>query len=343
MKTNNTDKLFDRWIKNPNDQFTFDELNELLQYIDTVSDSKHVEDFLAKNWEKTGEINEAPEFKLEENFAGIKQTIRRKEQEDDRKVVEFKMRKAFNFIAKVAAILILPMGLMILLDNDFTGKGDNFISNVEYYSPPASRTHIYLADSTEVWLNSNSKLEVMHGYGKVERSVKLTGEAYFSVTKNKSVPFNIYAQGVGIKVLGTEFNVSAYEDQDSVETVLLKGSISLRYSDYPGDQGIKMIPNQRINYYKLADSVRSDIVDSEAFSSWKDGILVFNNSSMGEVKRKLERWFNVDIIIVDESLLNYRITGTLKDRSLNQIMEFISYTSPLEYRQEGDKIYMRKI
>ena len=342
MRTKNTDKLFDRWIKNPGDHYSFDELNELLHYIDNDSDSKHVVDFLDKNWEKAGEINETQEFKLEENFAGIKQTLRLKEFEDDRKVFRFKAQKAFNFIAKVAAILILPMALMILVEDDFSNNPDNFISNVEYFAPPASRTRIFLPDSTEVWLNSNSKLEVMHGFGKVERSVKLTGEAYFSVTKNKNLPFNVYAQGVNIKVHGTEFNISAYEDQDSVETVLLNGSISLKYSEYPGDMGIKMVPNQRINYYKHADSVRSDFVDTDAFSSWKDGIIIFNDSPMEEVRRKLERWFNVSIIIEDESLLNYRITGILKERTLDQIMRFISMTSPVDYTQESDKIFMKK-
>lgn len=346
MRTNNTDKLFDRWIKNPGDHFTFDELNELLHYIDkdsdNNSDSKHIEDFLAKNWEKAEETNEAPEFKFEENFAGIKQTLRLKEIEDDRKVFRFKAQKAFNFIAKVAAILILPMALMILVENDFSKNPDSFISNVEYFAPPATRTRIFLPDSTEVWLNSNSKLEVMHGFGKVGRSVKLTGEAYFSVSKDKDLPFNVYAQGVNVKVHGTEFNISAYEDQDSVETVLLNGSISLKHSDYPGDQGIKMVPGQRINYYKQADSVRSDFVDAQAFGSWKDGIIIFNDSPMEEVQKKLERWFNVSIIIEDESLMNYRIKGVLENRTLDQIMRFISLTSPVDYKQEGDKVYMKK-
>ena len=245
-------------------------------------------------------------------------------------------------MSKVAAILILPMVLMILLDNGFSKKVDNFISNVEYFSPPASRTHIFLPDSSEVWLNSNSKLEVMHGYGSGERGVKLTGEAYFSVKKDQKVPFNVYAQGISVKVHGTKFNISAYEDQDSVETVLMSGSISLKYTQYPGDQGILMVPNQRVNYYKQTDSVRSDFVDSQAYCSWKDGIIVFYDSPMEEVTKKLERWFNVKIIIEDESLLNYRITGTLKERTLDQIMKFISFTSPIDYRQERDNIYMKK-
>lgn len=346
MRKNNTDKLFDRWIKNPGDHFTFDELNELLHYIDkdsvNNSDSKHIEDFLAKNWEKAEETNEAPEFKLEENFAGIMQTIKQEEFAAERRDFRSKVHKGFNFIAKVAAILILPVTIMILMDDGFAGKSDSFVWNVEYFSQPASRTRIFLPDSTEVWLNSNSKLEVMHGFGKVERSVKLTGEAYFSVTKNNNLPFNVYAQGVNIKVHGTEFNISAYEDQDSVETVLLNGSISLKHSDYPGDQGIKMVPGQRINYYKQADSVRSDFVDAQAFGSWKDGIIIFNDSPMEEVQKKLERWFNVSIIIEDESLMNYRITGVLENRTLDQIMRFISLTSPVDYKQEGDKVYMKK-
>ena len=182
----------------------------------------------------------------------------------------------------------------------------------------------------------------MHGYGKGERGIKLTGEAYFSVKKDKKTPFNVYAQGINVRVHGTKFNISAYEDQDSVETVLLSGSISLKYTQYPGDQGILMVPDQRINYYKQADSVRSDVVDSQAYCSWKDGILFFYDSPMAEVTKKLERWFNVNIIIKDEMLLNYRITGTLKDRSLDQIMKFISLTSPIDYIQEGDNIYMTK-
>lgn len=342
MKTKNTDKLFDRWINNPNDQFSFDELNELLQNIDKDSESKHIDDFFAENWEKAGQEKEGNEFNQDCNYQAISQFIRQKEQREERKIIEFKVRNAFTFISKVAAILILPMVLMILLDNGFSNKTDNFISNVEYFSPPASRTHIFLPDSSEVWLNSNSKLEVMHGYGKGERGIKLTGEAYFSVKKDQKTPFNVYAQGINVRVHGTKFNISAYEDQDSVETVLLSGSISLKYTQYEGDQGILMVPDQRINYYKQADSVRSDFVDSQAYCSWKDGILVFYDSPMEEVTKKLERWFNVNIIIEDEMLLNYRITGTLKDRSLDQIMKFISLTSPIDYIQEGDNIYMKK-
>lgn len=101
-----------------------------------------------------------------------------------------------------------------------------------------------------------------------------------------------------------------------------------------------MVPDQRINYYKQADLVRSDFVDSQAYCSWKDGILVFYDSPMEEVTKKLERWFNVNIVIKDEMLLNYRITGTLKRQESGPDNEI--YPHSIDYIQEGDNIYMKK-
>lgn len=253
-------------------------------------------------------------------------------------------RRTLIIFERVAAVLFVPLAVcfalylanqsiirrspaaenMLIIDTlDLT----NTQSQV-FYSPAGTRSKIVLKDSTVVWLNSSSRLTVNENFGRQERRVSLSGQGYFDVTTNKVVPFIVdLGNDITMKVTGTTFSVKAYDDED-IETVLIKGSVELDN----GRKVYRMHPSERVVVDRANDDlVPQEVDDDESYKSWKDGIIVFRSSSMTDVVKTLERWYNVDIMIKDSELMSYRFTARLDNCSLEQVFKYISLSSPVKY------------
>jgi ferric-dicitrate binding protein FerR (iron transport regulator) len=175
-------------------------------------------------------------------------------------------------------------------------------------------------------LNSGSTLTYSTPFLEA-REVTLTGEAWFEVEPNTKLPFEVSSGEMKLTVIGTTFNVSAYPEDNYVEVVLEKGSLLVNCGFY--DEGIVMHPSERLVY---KDGVVSrSIEETEKYSSWTKGKLVFRSDSMVEVARRIERWYNVKLELMDSELERYSFRATFEDDPLEEVLKYLSMTSPIRY------------
>ena len=223
--------------------------------------------------------------------------------------------------------------------------------------PLGSMSKVELPDGSLVTLNAGSKLHYNTTYGKDSREVWLEGEGYFKVVKNADIPFVVRAKEVTIKALGTEFNVKAYPEEKMVQTTLVNGLVSIQQEKASSDtQELMMKPKQTVTIYdegtrtieeelelvkekvviKNAEARKPKIelkneVKTELYTSWKDSRWVIESESIEEVAMKLQRRYDVQIIIANNELKQYPFTGILADETLEQVLEIMKSVVPIKY------------
>jgi len=166
---------------------------------------------------------------------------------------------------------------------------------------------------------------------------KLNGEGYFHVAKNRNLPFVVNAGGIEIKVLGTKFNVSAYEKDDMFKTTLSQGSVSIKTTE----EEVVLIPGQQALVKKGSNQILVDKVDPEVTFIWQKEKLQFRNASLEEVIRKLESWYHVSFTVDDHLLQAERFTMTIKNESLTQVLERMKITTELDYKINGNQVEIK--
>lgn len=227
-------------------------------------------------------------------------------------------------IMAVAAAFML--GLLIPSVFYFT-KDDsrqNAVQVQEVSVPYGARTSFKLPDGSTAWLNSGSTLTFPAQY-EGERTVSLDGEAYFEVLKN-GTPFMVSTVYGRIEVLGTSFNVRAYNGGE-FESTLAEGSVKV---NGPDNQSLTLIPGQQA-YLNERGELGIRQVDPEISASWKEGRLIFYREPFAKMAERLERWYNVTIEVNDEEMKDLWFTGTIEMETLSEVMDLISRTMPVQY------------
>ncbi len=192
--------------------------------------------------------------------------------------------------------------------------------------PYGKRSDITLADGTHIWLNSGSQLSYPSEFKSDSREVFLSGEAFFDVQSNPDKPFYVVTQNIRIKVLGTRFNVSSYNEDNTTQTVLVEGKV-VAGTNKLFAKTIDLVPGERMIYDKSNENLSKDRVDVRLFASWVSGYLIFENEPITEVYKKLERYYNQQIAI-EGSLEQITFSGKLdlKD-NIKDVLENMSFAS----------------
>jgi len=195
-----------------------------------------------------------------------------------------------------------------------------------------------LPDGTKVWLNAQSTVRYPETFaGLAEREVWLEGEAYFDVTEDKQHPFIVHAPEVNIRVLGTAFNVKSYAGDATVETTLVRGKVALE-TDGAGGKKIELKPNQQAVFSHTSKDLALAEVETDRFTSWMNGSLVFEDSPVQDVIKALERWYGVTIHLQQESNLQCRLTARIDKESLTETLDLLSSTAGITYTITGTRI-----
>ena len=238
-----------------------------------------------------------------------------------------------NYLTRIATILFIPVLVSSLLFYFQNNSFRNIKSYSEIHSPYGTRTTFYLPDGSTGWLNGGSSLKFPTHFGDKVRNVNLTGEAYFKVISNHKKPFVVSTDNIDVKVFGTSFNVMAYADEQITEVTLESGQIEVFKKTNNIIKSIGILkPNESCLYNLLSDSSRILCINSKEKLSWLDGKLTFKYEPFGEVVRKINRWYNVNIVIKDELLRSYIYYGTFKDETLEEVLRLLQYTAPIRYR-----------
>jgi ferric-dicitrate binding protein FerR (iron transport regulator) len=199
------------------------------------------------------------------------------------------------------------------------------------------RSQLTFPDSTRVWLNSCTSLTYYTG-SESDRRVTLLGEAYFEVAKDEHHPFIVSTPLMDVKVLGTKFNLRAFDDENQVQATLYEGQILAHIADPAFRQEVLLKPGEQLTYGKnKIPAVTTGQVQNDR--DWKDGIFYFRQQTLQTIARTLERSFNVEITITDEQLSQEKFTCEFKNgESLNDILRILKMTKKLNYSITGSKI-----
>jgi len=242
-------------------------------------------------------------------------------------------------IAAAIVLLIMSTFAVLYIVNKQQTEFDDFELA---YNPRGEKSHHVLSDGTHVWLNSASSLHFPQIFENQERAVYLEGEAFFQVAENQKVPFVIHTDKMKVQVLGTSFNVSAYPDDEQVSTTLVDGSVSIALPEalVSGQKDLFLSPNQRLSFSKKSNQVKLEKVNTDLYTSWKEGRLVFSDENFETVAKKLERWFNINIDLIN-GIKDERFTGKFSNESLEQVLEIVNASTPIDFTISGDKIIIK--
>jgi transmembrane sensor len=312
-----------------------------------------------------------------ETKSAFKRFLNHIDKYENQKIADRKKKNASvrNTVLRYAAIFIIIFSVGIISyflgHNISPGAERGFC---ELNVPYGSRSMVILPDSSKIWLNAGSKIKYSRNFDLSCRAVFLEGEAYFEIKKSRH-SFVVYTSHLDIRVMGTAFNVKSYPDEDNIETTLVEGNILIESKK--SAKPVYLKPREKLTYHKpdartkvtylkkeneeelsvhsdpaetpLALTPRREIhikknVNTEEYTSWKDGTLIFNKEPLESLARKLERKYDITFSFEDEKLKSYSYSGTLRDFPLEQVLKALELTSPVKYsiNEKTVKLYFNK-
>lgn len=233
----------------------------------------------------------------------------------------------------VSIVKTVDGGIIYQVNNTERTASSALYNTIEI--PKGGKYQVRLPDGSEVWLNAASTLKYPVSFKEHgERRVELSGEAYFIVAHNKAQPFVVKTANQEVTVLGTEFNVNAYTDENRTITTLLHGSVKVQSDNLamlkPGQQTI--LSNRQL---------KVQTADTEAAAGWRNGMFLFHSIDMKSIMRQLERWYNVEVDIA--TIPDNQFYGEIpRDVKLSQVLSMLEATSGLKFKIEGRRITMQQ-
>lgn len=239
-------------------------------------------------------------------------------------------------IGAVAASVALLLGVTNYLSFQ-QGYRQIGSQRVELNNPLGMQSSIVLADGTKVILNAGTTLAYPTAFTTDTRKVEICGEAYFEVAPDPAHPFIVTAENVNIRVVGTQFNVKAYPEENDIEITLAEGKVSVGMNEKT--ELIGMRPKQQVSFDKTKRQFSKKQVNLTYYTAWKEGKFHFNSLTFREISTQLERRFNVDIQIGSPALEKTVFTGDfIRGENLEQILHVMTADKRMRYKIDGDQV-----
>ncbi len=296
--------------------------------------------------------------------------------EQDKKPTLSKSNHFTRWFYRIACITVLAFTAgMVVMYYFMKPEVQTLVSSdhfSEYTVPYGSKAKLTLPDSSTVWVNAGSVLRYHSDFNQVDREVFVEGEAYFQVSKNPSKPFYVRTSTVTLKVLGTSFNLKAYPDETNIETTVEEGTVQV-LSNIEGvqmgelilnagqkatvarsktqraiEQNEEMIQKNSVSSEQYEDknviqyATVADDVDTEIYTGWKDKRWPIEQESLATLAIKLERRYDVKISFADEQLKRYSFSGVLENETLEQVLEAIKLSAPINYKVSHNQVILTR-
>ena len=304
------------------------EFQELRSGINGISDSE-LKEMMYSEWDRYCNYEPLPDEKIEELYSSLHITG---------KEVKPKFTLSRYWVQIAASLLfIIAGGLTVLTYMQNQTINTLAEQNVVIRSGDYGKSLVTLPDGTIVHLNAKSSLTYSQDFGREDRKVKLSGEGFFEVKKDTEKKFTVGTGYMDITVLGTKFNVYAYETKDIVEMSLVEGSVDVTTSR-PPYQSIRVKPNEKVVYNKRTGNLLHERTSNKLETAWINKELVFRSERLEDVFRCLSRKFAVTFSVDDETLLNDVYTGTFDDENVESIMRVLKYHYKFKYTNEDGVI-----
>lgn len=326
-------------IKFLNNRCSDAEIDEIIRWANSEAFSEESIKWGLSDWKLYREETNACD---DEKFSSIFDKIHEKIRIESRKQDKRKAGKSLflTWLTRSAAILLFPTlaFLFYTLAETADIKTEQVqvtylpVDSLEIIAPIGSRTVVQLSDGSEVHLNFGSRLKYPQAFTGNTRGVLLTGEGFFNVAHNPEKPFIVKTGKLNVRALGTAFNVLAYPGDNKVETTLVNGKVVL---ERDGTAGITktidtLEPGQHVSYYVNTGNVKSSKGNIEKFIGWKEGKLIFDETTIVEAAELLSRMYNVQINVKD-NIKDFTYTVTFEDEPLFQILDLMTVATPVRY------------
>ena len=311
-----------------------------LEFIESVlKDEKNEQELewvLNRSWEYDRFDKRAPQFldNSEEVLETIHERIDQGVMTSNRK----RVKRFFDIAMKVAAILVIGF-----ITGWFVQTIDH--SQVKYYTsvaPEGSISKVLLPDSSLIILNSGSRVRYSIEGKNGKREVFLNGEGWFEIQKDEDKPFVVHTTHYDVNVVGTEFNVKAYKNDNEVQTTLEHGKIVISATGKYRIPDQELKPGEQFVLNKTNKKVELKKVNTKLFTSWKDNKLIFLDMKLKQLFVLLERKYGVDIQVLDESIMDYRYYGTIRNETILEVLDILTHSLSIEYKITGQKVIITK-
>ena len=270
------------------------------------------------------------------------------------------VKRVLSYAAAIILFVTLGINVILYTNNLSRNYGKLFTTIVG----KGQKSIVVLPDGSKVWLNSESELTYPVDFNKGNRVVSLVGEGYFCVAHDSRHPFLVNISDIKVKVYGTEFNIKCYKNEDVVEATLVKGSLSIQQQ---GGNEIFLKPSQKFICHKEIEGVENNAgndnttkpdeqlnnpvtnnklisnVDTYPVTAWKEQKLVFEDETFADLAVKLERWYDVKVIIESEKIKQYRYRGSFENETIEQAIKALTLATPFNYKFDKRVIYIREI
>jgi ferric-dicitrate binding protein FerR (iron transport regulator) len=246
----------------------------------------------------------------------------------------------FKKFSRIAAILTIGIIVGNLVYHEMNKQEPLFFTSI---APEGSMSEIVLPDSSVIFLNSGSQIRYSIGNRRKPREVFLRGEAMFRVKNVNNRPFIVHTISYNVNVLGTEFNVRAYDEDNLVETTLQKGSVMISSSEKSSlTESVTLKPGEQLVYNRKNQTTQIDNVNALVFTSWKEESFSFSKVSLKDLMIIFERRFGVKIEVKNMEILNYHYSGAInKNETLKDLLDIIKQTLPIQYEIDKQNVIIK--
>lgn len=225
---------------------------------------------------------------------------------------------------------------------EYVAKSDSIVGQVDYNTlviPRGCEFNLVLADGSRVWLNAGSSLKYPETFSSGERRVYLTGEAYFEVEHDTSAPFVVNTRSMDLQVLGTSFNIKAYDDESMVITTLVTGKIRQEFPEIAKD--ITLTPSRQSIFDRVSGKLETKEADIRETLAWKEGKIVANDERLEDIFRQLSRWYDFKVVYTQPSLKDVRFyLHSNIYAEIQTILEHLQTTKGIRFSCIGKTIYV---
>ncbi len=319
------------------DEATPEEKQIFDKWISSNNENKAYFNDLKKIWNQSGSLSEYDLIDVNAAKEKVKRKI--KIQSNNKFLIARKL-------LKVAAVFVFTFGIGWLTYYIFEKASSKHFQYIETVTKNGEKAQVVLSDGTKIWINSGSSLKYPDVFTGKNPEVFLEGEAFFDVSLNRNKPFIITTSLIQVEVLGTEFNISSYPDDETIETTLVTGTVKITSKNAKSKWGKEtyiLKPNEKAIFSKNNNTIVVDEVITKYYTSWKDGRLYFNNETFEKIAKRLERWYDLEIKLTGRELKYNRYTCVVnKDKTIEHVLNLLDICTPIEYSIEGKTITIKQ-
>lgn len=225
---------------------------------------------------------------------------------------------------------------------EYVAKSDSIVGEVEYNTlvvPQGCEFNIVLADGSRVWLNAGSSLRYPEAFSRDERKVFLSGEAYFEVEHDESTPFIVNTEVMDLQVLGTSFNIKAYDNENTVVTTLVSGKIRQEFPNV--GKKIVLTPSRQSVFDRVSGKLETKQADIQETLAWREGKIIANNERLEDIFRQLSRWYDFKVVYTQPSLKDIRFyLHSNRYAEVKTILDYLQSTEGIRFTYMEKTIYV---